>query len=970
MRKWMRLTMIVAMSSLCLAGRSQAGSLAPEPVAWQNAAQDEGKAAEADKKAKELTLDRLFPERSFWGPSASGMSFSHDGRYAAYLYRPYRERRHGSDLWLLDVETGEVRRITKVSVMAPFQAGTREVKEDRIKKAKEAAKKQQEAGKSTSAPVAETTDDGVSGTWTGLVIGADVFGIPPEGLAFALELELRDGGQVIGVMRLASTTANLSEAAWDAAARTIRGKLIDPQFGTQGVITLTISEEKKITGAIVSEEYGVSLTVNGERTSLLDAAKSDDKGSAEKSDDKGSAEKIDAKIDTETGDWVTDTDGEEQRAPRYVGVTRFEWSPVANELIFTSAGDLYRLEIAEDNLTRLTMTNAFVGGPAYLPDGSGYTYTRNNALMRVRFGSHLLEQIDPRLPSGETMIGYQLSPDGTRAVVVTTRGAAYSSQASTVNIARYRGRFMDVQTVRRHVSDDAMTDNEWNVHLFNINDIERETSELARVFTKKIEGPRDALPTPNWAPDSSRVAFSVFDQKTGLVRILEAIFPPTAEDPKKQPKIEDAKIVYQFFHHGGPNTPRMIQPAYLPDSRHIVFISEQSGFRHLHVLDPLYQTLDQLTTGRYEVYPVSHSKDHRFMFVTATRSGPAQEDVYKVDLVERSMTRLTPIDGDFSGGVAVSEDGAHVLGSFVRYGDLRELVYVNVASQEQKALTDSHPDEARAVTEPMPEFFTYHNRHGHELHGIMFKPDDWTADDKRPLLIYVYGGPLGTRKEVKNGTYSANAYFFAYYMAKKHGYVTCTIDTRGMSGYGGLFEKANFEQIGRPQVEDLVDGAKWFVEHHGVDAKRIGLHGWSFGGFQTQMCLYTEPDVFACGIAGAGPTEWENYNSWYTQGTVGVTRAGAPDLQKFSLLPLAKNLKSRLLLVHGMEDSNVLYQDTVRVYRELLRANKETLVELFLDPTGGHGLGGDVKTLNRFRKYEEFLLRCLGKGEVAAPSAE
>jgi dipeptidyl aminopeptidase/acylaminoacyl peptidase len=199
-------------------------------------------------------------------------------------------------------------------------------------------------------------------------------------------------------------------------------------------------------------------------------------------------------------------------------------------------------------------------------------------------------------------------------------------------------------------------------------------------------------------------------------------------------------------------------------------------------------------------------------------------------------------------------------------------------------------------------------------------------------------------------------------MAKKHGYLTCTLDPRGNSGYGGLFEKANFQQVGKPQVEDIVDGANHLVEHYGVDAKKVAMHGWSFGGFQTQMCLYTEPEVFAAGIAGAGPTEWENYNAYYTSATIGLSEPGKADLKKFSLLPLAKNLKAKLLLVHGVEDSNVLYQDTVRVYRELLKAGKETLVELFIDPTGGHGLGGDVKTVNRYRKYEEFLLRTVGSG--------
>ncbi|MCH8218075.1 MAG: prolyl oligopeptidase family serine peptidase, partial [Planctomycetes bacterium] len=220
------------------------------------------------------------------------------------------------------------------------------------------------------------------------------------------------------------------------------------------------------------------------------------------------------------------------------------------------------------------------------------------------------------------------------------------------------------------------------------------------------------------------------------------------------------------------------------------------------------------------------------------------------------------------------------------------------------------------------------------------------------------------RNQLARGSYSGSSYLFAYYMAKTHGYVTCTIDPRGVSGYGAKFEKANFEQVGKPQVEDIVDCGKWMIENHGVDSERIGMHGWSFGGFQTQMCLYTEPDFFACGIAGAGPTEWFNYNAWYTTGTIGtrenVTDKKAGESDKYSLLPIAKNLKAKLLLVHGMEDSNVLYQDTVRVYRELLKAGKETLVELFLDPTGGHGLGGDVKSIGRYRKYEEFLVRVMG----------
>jgi dipeptidyl aminopeptidase/acylaminoacyl peptidase len=307
------------------------------------------------------------------------------------------------------------------------------------------------------------------------------------------------------------------------------------------------------------------------------------------------------------------------------------------------------------------------------------------------------------------------------------------------------------------------------------------------------------------------------------------------------------------------------------------------------------------------------------------------------------------------------------LANFQRFGTVRELVRVNTVTGCQQTLTDSHPESTKKLVTVRPEIFSYKNRHGHDIYGLMFKPDHWSKTDRRPLLVYVYGGPLGMRKDVVEGFYQSNSYFFARYMAEKHGYVCVTIDPRGMSGYGSFFEKANFQQVGKPQVEDLVDGVKFLIANYGVDAKRVGIHGWSFGGFQTQMCLYTQPDVFAAGISGAGPTEWENYNAWYSTATIGDSRTGQPDLGKFSLLPLAKNLKGHLLLIHGMEDPNVLYQDTVRVYRELLKAGKETLVELFLDPSGHHGLGGDVTPLALHRKYEDFLVRYLGTGAAAVP---
>ena len=797
--------------------------------------------AQGPDKELSFSLENIFPDKKkpLFGPSAQGAAFSHDGLHAAYLYRGFDERRHGGDLWIVDVEKGEATRATSALVMAAFQAAAREVVDARVAAGKKAAKAEADGSEQDKEQAGEELDE---------------------------------------------------------AAQRQRDR----------------------------ERFG---------------------------------------------DRVDEKDANAEKAPRYGGVQSFVWSPTADELLFTSGGDVYRYALGADAPERLTHTKARERDVQFLPDGSGYTYLLDGALMKVTFGSHLVVQLDPKLPAGESMSSYRLSPDGEHLVFLANKGSSWRSGSRRVNIARYRDRFMEVRQVPRTVSDDDLPDRKTAIYLHRLDGAMEERHKPRLIWTHTHSGPRDILLVPEWAPDSSRVTFTTFEQDSSQVLILEARLedePPGAgEDQDEEGKADKdlpyverrARVALRFLHDGGPNTPRMMQPQYCADSRHIVYLSEQTGFRHVHVLDPLYQSQRPLTNGRYEVYPFGINEAHSHLFVTATKEHPTRQDLYALDLESGELTRLNDAPGVYD-SAAVNETATAALASYSHYGTLKELVLLR--DGDAKALTDSHPDRAETLTAVTPEFFSYENRHGHEIHGHVFKPEGWKKDDKRPLLLYVYGGPLGTRKQVVDGSFHSASFFFGQYMAREHGWVTCTIDPRGMSGYGGVFEKANFEQVGKPQVEDLSDGVRHMIEHYGVDPEKVAMHGWSFGGFQTQMCMYTAPDVFKVGIAGAGPTEWENYNSWYSTGTIGESREGKTDLAKYSLLPLAKKLEGKLLLVHGMEDSNVLYQDTVRVYRELLKADKETLVELFLDPTGGHGLGGDVTTLRRYRKYEEFLVRQLG----------
>ncbi len=270
-------------------------------------AEDKHKTSEDDSK-QELTLEKLFPEKSFFGPSAGSTAFSSDSKYAAYLYRPYKERRHGSDLWIYDVAKGKARRITSVSVMAKFQESTRKVKEDRIKKAKEAAKKKesQESDKNKIKDKAKGKDKDKEKTKT------------KRG-----NLNTKD-------------TKRDSDKKSDEKKKEL--------------------QKRKKTGETVSKKQADKSKKKSEKKKIQKEEKE--------------------KKEQNLGDWVSETDADDKKAPRYIGISSFTWSPKANELLFVSEGDVYRYNVIDDKLIRLTRTREHEKQVAWLPDASGYTFMR------------------------------------------------------------------------------------------------------------------------------------------------------------------------------------------------------------------------------------------------------------------------------------------------------------------------------------------------------------------------------------------------------------------------------------------------------------------------------------------------------------------------------------------------------------------------------------------------------------------
>ncbi len=634
--------------------------------------------------------------------------------------------------------------------------------------------------------------------------------------------------------------------------------------------------------------------------------------------------------------------------PSYGGPQSFKWAHKSNEMLVTYESDLYRLKIGENKLQRLTWTREAEVQVEYLPDDSGITYRRGDGVYLIKFDSGAIRQLNPSLPGGLPLGSYSISPDGSKMMITSSKSTGPTREVDWIT---YRDRFAKAQKTQRGVADDKFN-NELYVFLYDLKDIlaDNSLSDQKPWEVFKYPGGEEYWETSisehPWSPDSSKFTFATWKRDSKAFDLIVADFAT-----------RKSQTVYAAKLDGEHRSPSLAEPFWLPDGKKIILLLESSGYRHAWSVDPLQEGATQITKGDFETFPLAATPDGKSLIVRSGKEDPARFNLYRVDIATGEYHRLTKETGNY-GIPALSPGKNRAALTFGNWTRQPELVVMNAEKGgDERVITDSHrSDRFKKINVQTPELFTYTNRHGQTVHGYMFLPAGWKKEDKRPLMVYVYGGPLGTGKSVEDGSFNSTAYWFNLLLTRNYGFVTAVIDPRGQSGYGSVFGKANWEAPGVAQTEDLSDGVKHLVANYGVDPKRVALNGWSFGGFQTQMCMYSAPDVFTLGIAGAGPTEWQNYNTWYSGGVIGNARDGKPeDIDKYSLTNIAKNLKSPLMLLHGVEDTNVLYQDTIKVYRKLLQYGKGHLVELSIDPTGGHGMGGDMSNRDRHLIYLEFI---------------
>lgn len=395
---------------------------------------------------------------------------------------------------------------------------------------------------------------------------------------------------------------------------------------------------------------------------------------------------------------------------------------------------------------------------------------------------------------------------------------------------------------------------------------------------------------------------------------------------------------------------------WMKDDQEIYFQSERTGFSHLYTVSFEGGEPRALTSGKWEVDGVSLSKDKSRFFLTTSENDSSEHQIYEMSASGGARTRITSQPG---GHTCVPSPDDRWFADIYSYTNKPPELY----SQEARAGAASK----KLTSSPAPDFWeypwvdapivTFPARDGATLHARFYKPTNFRKAG--PAVIFVHGA--GYLQNVHRWWSSYSHEYMFHHLLMERGYTVIDVDYRGSAGYGRDWRTAIYRHMGGKDLDDQVDAARWLVAQHGVDPKRIGLYGGSYGGFITLMAMFTQPDVFAAGAALRPVTDWAHYNHPYTANILNLPQKDAEAYRQSSPIYFAQGLKGALLICHGMVDTNVHFQDTVRLVERLIELRKENW-NLAVYPVENHGFVEPVSWADEYKRILDLFERSLKHG--------
>lgn len=394
---------------------------------------------------------------------------------------------------------------------------------------------------------------------------------------------------------------------------------------------------------------------------------------------------------------------------------------------------------------------------------------------------------------------------------------------------------------------------------------------------------------------------------------------------------------------------------FLKDAKNFLITSERDGYRHVYLHGLNGQPVRQITSGNFEVKAVcAVDEKSQTLYFTSHESSPVNTDFYKIDFKGKKKVCLNHSGlGTYQAMFATGckyyitvYSNANTPPAYALYNSKGKLL---------KSLVDNSRlrDRMHDYGTGHKEFGSFRTSTGTELNYYTVKPADFDDGKRYPVLFYVYGGP--GNQQVTN-SYGYSDYYW-YHMLAQKGYVVVCFDGRGTGGRGASFKKQTYGDLGRMECEDAIEAARWFGKQKWVDADRIGIWGWSFGGYLSSLAILKGNDVFKTAIAVAPVITWRYYDNIYTERFLALPEGNAKGYDDNSPLNFADRLQGNYLLVHGTGDDNVHVQNSLDMISALEAAGKQ--FEFRLYPNKNHSIYGGNTRLNLYQLMTDFILRKL-----------
>jgi dipeptidyl-peptidase-4 len=394
---------------------------------------------------------------------------------------------------------------------------------------------------------------------------------------------------------------------------------------------------------------------------------------------------------------------------------------------------------------------------------------------------------------------------------------------------------------------------------------------------------------------------------------------------------------------------------FMEDGEHLILSSERDGYKHLYMHKVEGPQVFQITKGNYDVAQLAGvDETGKQVYFMSAEVHPSELHLYKIDIDGKNKVKILPEKGSHQ--VVFSKNFSFMLHTFstadtppvyvIRSGN-GELVRTLV---DNKKLKDKMKEYHMGIT----TFGTFETDEGHELNYWMLHPEGFDPTKKYPVLMHVYGGPGS--QTVKNGWGYSN-YLWHQMLANKYGYIIVSVDNRGTGNRGEQFKKCTYKQLGKYETEDQILSARWLSRQPYIDSARIGIWGWSYGGYMSSLCLAKGNKDFKAAIAVAPVTNWRYYDNIYTERYMQTPQLNAAGYDDNSPIQHVDSIKGKYLIIHGTADDNVHFQNTVEMVNKMIEKNVSFDSEFY--PNKNHGIYGGNTRFHLYHRMTKFILENL-----------